>query len=264
MSEFKKLENQPLVCALMEVRFSSVLNLEHYIAQIQDKVRQEYPHFKTDAEQALNVTPTGISVENNKMYVFTTKDKGSYFLLSTNRLVFVTKNYDRFDGFSNRCHELLSVISETINPSLFSRIGVRFADCIKTQAPGSDEELRELFNTDSVFFTPELSKLGLKASHRTDTNLQVNDGLLSVRTITGMTNTVVFDDLMQQKHIEIKADEEPSVRVLLDFDHYWQDDDNPKDFVVDEMISSLKTLHEVSRQAFWNITSEYARENVWS
>lgn len=264
MSEFKKLKNQPLVCVLMEVRFSSVLNLEHYIAKVQDKVRQRYPHFNQDTEQAINITPDGIAVENSKTYVFTAKEKMSYFQLSTNRLIFATKSYNRFEDFSDRCKELITVISDIINPALFSRIGLRFADCVKTNAPGNDDELRELFDTESVFFAPEISSLGSESSHRTDSTIQVGDGLLSVRTISGMINAVAFEDLMQQKYIEIKADDKPSERVLLDFDHYWQNEEKPRDFVVDDMISSLNKLHTTSRQAFWNITSKHARENVWS
>ncbi|MEZ9008671.1 TIGR04255 family protein [Vibrio sp. 10N.247.311.59] len=264
MKEFKKLENHPLVCALIEVRFSSVLNLEQYIPQIQDKVRSDYPRFERDSEQAINVAQSGISVETTHKYVFSTKDKMSHFQLTPDRLVFMTKDYDRFEGFAERCQMLLSVITETINPALYSRLGLRFSDCIKSSTPDNDASLMELFNTNSVFFAPELSNLGLKASHRTETALQVNDSMLVIRSVTGMTSMIAFEELMQQKYAELKPDNEKSVRVLLDFDHFWQDDENQKDFNVDAIVSSLHMLHETSRQAFWNITSDYARENVWS
>jgi uncharacterized protein (TIGR04255 family) len=264
MMEFRKLENQPLVCVLIEVRFSSVLNLEHYIPQVQDKVRQYYPHYNRDSEQAVNVTPAGITVEKTDKYIFTTKDKMSNFQLSPDRLVFITKSYDRFDGFAKQCQKLLSIITDTINPALYSRLGLRFSDCIKTAPPGNDTELLGMFNTESVFFPPELSSLGLKTFHRTETSLKVDNGLLLVRSLIGMTNLVTFEDLMQQKYVEIKSDKEPSVRVILDFDHFWHDEENQKDFDAKEIVSSLHKLHETSRQAFWNITSEYARENVWS
>lgn len=264
MKEFKKLKNHPLVCVLVEVRFSSVLNLEQYIPQIQDKVRHDYPLFDRDSEQAVNVAHSGISVETVHKYVFSTKDKMSHVLLSPDRLVFVTKDYDRFEGFADRCKMLLSVLSETINPALYSRLGLRFSDCIKSPVADSDEGLVEMFDTQSVFFTPELASLGLKASHKSETAIQVDDSMLVVRSVTGRTNMVVFEELMHQKFIEIKPDTETSVRVILDFDHFWQDDENQKDFNVDSIVSSLHKLHETSRQAFWNITSEYARENVWS
>ncbi|MCG6267997.1 TIGR04255 family protein [Vibrio furnissii] len=264
MTEFKKLKNHPLVCTLIEVRFSSVLNLEHYIPQIQDKVRHQYPLFDRDSEQAVNVGPSGISVEKTHKYIFTTKDKMSNFQLTPDRLVFITKDYERFEGFAERCEMLLSVVAETINPSLYSRLGLRFSDCIKSTTPGSDAELMDLFNTKSVFFTPELSNLGRKATHRTETAIQVDDSVLVVRSVIGMTHMVTFEDLLQQKHVEIKPDEKPSVRVILDFDHFWQDEENQKDFNVDSIVASLHKLHETSRQAFWNVTSEYAREKVWS
>lgn len=264
MSEFNKLKNCPLVCVLMEVRFSSVLNLDGYLAKIQDKVRHDYPRFEREAEQSINVAPSGITVENTNKYVFTTKDKQSTFQLTPNRLVFVTKNYDRFEGFSAQCENLLSIISETINPTLCSRLGLRFSDCIKSPNANSDKELQQLFNSDSLFFSSELSSLGLKLSNRTETVLKINDSLLAVRSVTGVTNLTAFEDLMQLKQIEVRPDVEPSLRVLLDFDHFWQDEENPKDFNVSEIVSSLNMLHETSRQAFWNITSKYARENIWA
>jgi uncharacterized protein (TIGR04255 family) len=264
MIDFKKLNNHPLVCVLMEVRFSSVLNLEHYIAQIQDKVRRDYPLFGRDSEQGINLTPSGISVETSHKFIFTAKDKKSHFQLTPDRLVFMTKDYDRFEGFAERCSSILSVISETINPTLYSRLGLRFSDCIKSTRVDGEAELMEMFNTKSVFFSPELSELGMKASHRTESALKLADSTLVFRSATGITNMVAYEDLMQQNQLEIKPDEQSTLRVLMDFDNFWQDDENQRDFDVSEIAASLHKLHEASRLAFWNVTSDYAKENVWS
>jgi len=265
MTTFKKLKNHPLVCVLTEVRFSSVLNLDKYIPEIQDKVRFLYPIYKKDTEQAVNVTHSGIQVENLESHIFQSKDKRSSFIISTDRLLLITSDYNRFDDFSEKFKQILTVVSEVVSPSLYSRIGIRYADCIKLEPNNfNEEQLNKLLDNKEVFFHESLSTLGNKVNHRTDTTLETKYGTLLFRSLNGLTNAVAFEDLTTQPYIQLKNDGEASIRVLLDFDHFWQHNEDPKDFVVENMLSHLEKLHTLSRQAFWNITSEYARGNVWA
>ena len=68
MQTFRKLETSPLVSVLMEVRFSTVLSLANYIASIQDKVRADYPIFKKEAEQLVEIDNNGLKVEKTDKY----------------------------------------------------------------------------------------------------------------------------------------------------------------------------------------------------
>jgi len=264
MSDFKKLPNHPLVCVLLEVRFSSILNLEKYIPEVQDQVRKKYPLFKKEAEQILNVTASGVDVNMIDKYIFTGKDKTSSFQLSPDRIIFLTTEYNRFDDFSENCKELLNIISDVISPTLYSRLGLRYSDCVKTINENNEKDLVSLFDTKEVFFNEKLATLGAKSAHRTETSLQTQYGTLVFRSLLGFTNMTAFDDLMRQNSVVINPDENPSLRTLLDFDHFWEDNEKQKDFVVEEIIASLSNLHEISRQAFWNVTSKHARGNVWS
>lgn len=265
MSTFRKLAKHPLMCVLVEVRFSTVLNLETYIPKIQDLLRKDYPLFVTDSEQNINVTPSGIDIQNSNKWIFSSKDKTCSLQVTPERLVFLTKKYDRFDDFANRTHRLVAAIEDVVSPSLYSRLGLRYCDCIKTpNDTNSDDDLRRLFNTESYFFPPALTKLGASHSQRTESALKTDHGILVVRSLLNFSNLTVLDELGRQNYVELKTDDKPSVRVILDFDHFWQDEENQKDFNANEIVSQLHNLHETSRQAFWDLTSDYAKETIWS
>ena len=91
MQNFRKLEASPLVSVLMEVRFSTVLSLANYIPEIQDKVRADYPLFKKEVEQLIELDSNGLKIEKVDKFVFSSKDKASSFQLTPNRLIFITK-----------------------------------------------------------------------------------------------------------------------------------------------------------------------------
>ncbi len=262
MQTFRKLETSPLVSVLMEVRFSTVLSLANYIASIQDKVRADYPIFKKEAEQLVEIDNNGLKVEKTDKYIFSSKDKASAFHITPNRLIFITKKYGEFDSFKDRCIRLLEDVAGVMKIGLYERLGLRYSNCIRVSGD-NENELKKLFSSDDVFFNPALDDLGLKAHRKSDSLIKTGEGFLVIRTHLSMTNATVFDDLSSQNHIELKRDESASLRMLLDLDHFWEDNEEQQDFDVDEIISRLGRLHDSSRSAFWKLTSEYARDNVW-
>ncbi|MDN4502932.1 TIGR04255 family protein [Alteromonadaceae bacterium BrNp21-10] len=260
---FRKLVRQPLVSVLMEVRFSTVLSLEKYIPDIQDAVRKEYPFFGKEKEHGVAIEKNGLRVNQTDKFVFWSKEKNSAFHITPERLVFITTSYDRFEGFSKRCSFLISVLADIVSPALYSRLGLRYSDCIVTQN-NDESELFELCQSKDMFFPEPLNELGKKVVRKTESALETEIGLLVLRTQLGVMTQKVLDDLLPQNYVEIKDDELPSLRLLLDFDHFWEKPENQKDFNVNAVLEQLEKLHQSSRSAFWDITSTYAKENVWA
>jgi uncharacterized protein (TIGR04255 family) len=260
MPDYRKLENQPLVLALVEVRFSPIFGIEKYIPDLQDKLRGAYPHVESSLSQSIEINEQGVNLSNVNRWAFASKDHSSAVDISYNRIVFFTTRYPRFEGFAEQVKQLLDILNDIAKPSLCSRIGLRYCDVIKT---AQDETLGQLVSPG--FLLPDcLSQSGPIAQHLTETVIETNGiSHLVVRSLQAVTNNVTPPDI-QQVPVKITHDDEASNRLILDFDHFWQNEDEQKDFCPNEIIQMLSQLHIDSRKAFWNVTTDYARNEKWT
>ncbi len=105
MDEFKKLNNQPLKFVLADFRFSIVLDIETYIARLQDSLRSKFPLMANPkVDQSFQITPGQVSVSNVKKWAFISADKLSAVEVSQDRVVFYTSVYERFGSFRAAHH----------------------------------------------------------------------------------------------------------------------------------------------------------------
>ncbi|ADJ27329.1 TIGR04255 family protein [Nitrosococcus watsonii] len=259
MDGYKKLENQPLKFVLAEFRFSPVMQIAEYIPKIQEALRKQYPIEKTQSEQTVQVQPGGIAVSTVNRWAFISADKKSAIEINQERLVYITAEYPRFDGFSAACKQAIETLVDIVEPSLILRIGLRYSDLITID---DGEEITELVN--EHFGLPScIESLGVARQHSTDTFLRTDMGGLAIRTLYGKHNLSCLPDV-QGLPISISADATPSERIILDFDHYWEAKDEAASFKTNDVIERLATLHETSREAFWKVTTDYARNQKWA
>ena len=262
MSElvYKKLENQPLKFVLAEFQFSPVLQMADYIPKLHDRLRQEYPIPSKRTEQAVQVQQTGINLSAVDSWSFLSANKKNAVDINQNRMVFCTSDYPRFQGFSELCRNALVALAEVVNPALILRIGLRYGDLL-TLSEG--ESMTDLVDT---HFTPSdavRSLGGDKRQQRGEIFLKTEHGELAIRTLYGFHNLSIMPDT-QGIPIEIDLDNDSSERMLLDLDHFWTSQQSPEQFDVEQILERLSSLHQVSRDAFWKVTTEYARNEKWS
>ncbi len=260
MKQFKKLMNQPLKLALAEVIFSPVMGIEKYIPELQDQLRSEYPHLFTTNEQAIEFTGNGINVNEVKRWSFVSKDHSTAIDINANRIVLFTTAYPRYEGFAAQFKNALTILENVVKPSLCSRIGLRYCDLVK---PSAEQDI-EQFVVSNWLYPDCLSTVGAPLSHRLETMTKTEAGQLMIRTVLGVSNAVLPPDI-QQLPVKVSNDEsEPSLRLILDFDHFWLAPESGIDFGSEEIIQILFSLHEPARDAFWKITTDYARNDVWA
>lgn len=256
MYDYQKLSNHPLILALAEFRFSAVLDIEKYIPRIQEELRSEFPFPHQMSNQEIQVNPTGIEVRNNLEWAFVSQNKRSAIMLSTNRLVFLTSNYDRFEGFKSSCELGLTTLETIVKPALLLRIGLRYSDTIVRK----DDNCIEQFVHNSVSNSAHLHNLGSPIRQTKENFIKTNEGHMVIRSMWGINNFPLWPDL-NNLPILVKEDQELTDRILLDFDHFWQpeDESNAPKFSAQNILDSLDKMHLRSRQAFWDITTEEGR-----
>ncbi|WP_278183645.1 TIGR04255 family protein [Vibrio misgurnus] len=260
MSDYKKLNNHPLELVLVEVRYSPILNVKKYIPELHDQLRGDFPNFNTVVDKTVNFNNDQVDFSNIERWLFTSKDGQRVVDIDQNRVVYATTKYDRFDGFQADVQQIVEVLKNIVNPSIYTRVGLRYCDNIPS-LDGGDTGLSELV-VPQLLFDDTFSNIGQKGFKRQEYLIATGTTHLVIRTVQTVTPNVLPEDLISIG-LKVKADETAKLRLLLDFDHFWQDPNNPKDFEVDNILETLSGLHEASREAFWNATTPYARDEIW-
>ena len=147
-----------------------------------------------------------------------------------------------------------------VEPSLILRIGLRYSDLIVI---GKKEKISDY--VDPHFSFPDcVNNLGESKHQLCEVFLKTQLGILFIRTLYGHHNLSYPPDI-QELPIIINEDKSPNVRMILDFDHFWQPTtDVTVSFEVNDILSKLEDLHDTTREAFWKITTEHARNKKWA
>ena len=259
MRKFVKLNNQPLKFVLAEFRFSEVQEIEKYIPQLQEAWRKKYPLSQERIENVVNILgPNSFETRAAKRWSFISADQTNAIDVDTHRIIFYTSAYPRFEGFSEMCKEAIVTLKEIVDPALIFRIGLRYSDLIVV---GEGETIEKLVQSQFAF-PGELSDIGVPKQRTEDLYYETEIGLLVIRILYGEHNLSCLPDI-QTLPVTIKTDSETSLRMILDFDHIWNAS-KATDFDVDTILEILSQLHEKSRNAFWTITTDYAKEKKWA
>lgn len=259
MNNYKKLINQPLTFVLAEFRFSPIYTIDEFIPKIQKDLRKDYPNDRPRKEQSVQVQPGGISVSSSDSWAFISTNSKSAIDISNNRLVYMTTEYPRFEGFAEICKSTLKIFADIVDPGLITRIGLRYGDSITIK---DDQKVTDFVNPE--FDVPKsVEPLGSIVQHTTHTYLKTTLGGLLVRSQWANTNMTTLPDL-QGVPISIAIDPIPSERMILDFDHFWEANDDAVSFDEEHIMKTLSELHQTSREAFWKTTTDKARDELWS
>jgi uncharacterized protein (TIGR04255 family) len=258
--DYKKLSNQPLKFVLAEFKFSPVLQMDRFIPEIQEAFRKKFPIVQSKTDRIVQVYNESIETKDVARWSFISPDKSQAIELDQERIIYFTSVYDRFEGFAISCEKILKVLSDIVEPTLIQRIGLRYSDLIVIE---DGEKMTDLVNTH--FTCPDvLCNLGTNKQQKTEILINTNVGKLAIRTLYGVHELSHSLDLLGRLPISIPLDNSFNERIILDFDHFWEALDTPLEFDNKYILQKLKELHQIAREAFWCLTTEYARDIKWS
>lgn len=259
MSRYEKLTQQPLVVALAEFRFSTILTIDTYVSAFQEHLRsKDFPHVTPTKTQEMELDGNGVKITTHDSWVFLSSNKKRGFKIDKDRIIFMTSEYDGFEDTWRNCKTALSFIEKKIKPSLLLRVGLRYSNLII--AKSEDEDI-DSYVDPSICNSGQLCKIGTQIHRSKETVLKTDVGLMAVRSLCGNLNLSAWPDLSDPP-VVIDKYLNPSKRILLDIDHYWQSEDQSVKFSIDLIHKEIKGLHEKSQEAFWEMTTEKGRE-VW-
>ena len=128
------LSEAPLVRVLGQVRFTKIVKIaeEPYIADFQEAVRKDYPHFQSDVVQGVELNLAGQALQHkvvsSTVWRFFDPERVLRVSLSQDAITLETAKYVSRDDFLERLDFVLGCLEQTIGPRLVQRVGFRYVD----------------------------------------------------------------------------------------------------------------------------------------
>lgn len=259
MYNYKKLNNQPLKLALAEFRFSQVMQIAEHIPKVQEALRKKYPILEQKNEQSFHIQPGAVAISALNSWSFISANRKSAINVNQERLVYYAAEYSRFEDFSEACKQILDILVSIVAPSLVLRIGLRYGNLVEIN---EEEKISNLVDPHFGFST-SIEELGDVQHYGSETVITTSIGNLVIRTLYGKHNFTWLSDI-QNLPIIVEKNEAPSERIILDVDHFWLSKNESINFETNEILEMLRLLHETSREAFWKVTTDFARNIKWA
>ena len=127
------LTNAPLIAVLAQVMFGSLLSIknEEEVSRFQESIRDKYPVLKTEKNKTSTVDVVAgsvISTSEQTIWRFSDAQDIWRVSLSPEFVAIETRKYGTREEFSNRLSEILKAVAKQFNPTIMTRIGVRYVD----------------------------------------------------------------------------------------------------------------------------------------
>lgn len=249
-----KLDRSPLVLVLAQIRFSTVLAMPKYIADLQEALRHKgFPKFMTLQTQQIQLAPDQIQMITSLRWAFVDKEATSAVIVAPDFVVLQTNKYDTFETFTAKLLEVLQAIKEVVAPALAERLGLRFVDLVR---PAQTEALTDYLQPGLQGFAK--GALAVRdLTYRFEAVGQTDAGTMVTRVLQTMDGSFLPPGLEAaglQFAPEIRKTE---LKTMLDFDHFTNE---ARDFVPERLVADMWALHDHTDNAFRASVTPHALE----
>ena len=263
-----QLKNSPLTYVLVQVKISQILEVENYIPKLQEMIRKDFPLFKKINIQKIeikqNVEKPEISTFNQ--WHFTDKNSTTGILIDAASIIFHTTMHSSFETLIDKFKKILSDFNKQLGITLYTRLGVRYVNCINSPIEKIIKKELQGFSIDNKNF--------FKGTYltKTETTQITMDGAIKIQAIhVNDKNFIANLKNIEDSDVFISPDLK-QVASYLSFDHHENkkpskdylilDIDNfseqKNDFKVDDILKNLEKLHEGIDIAFKNAVTDVA------
>lgn len=137
------LPRAPLVRVLSQLRYPTIAIIEDLkaIAPFQEALRDTYPVLREEMNQNLVVSPSGSSVERQRLWRFSAIEGEWRVSLAAGFVALETSAYTNRHEFLARLSDVIDALASTFRPKAFDRFGLRYVDRISGSSLDEIERL---------------------------------------------------------------------------------------------------------------------------
>jgi uncharacterized protein (TIGR04255 family) len=161
-TKYEVFQRNPLVAVIVEVRFAPVLKVYDKVADIQDRIRAQFPGFQDRVRQVIDIGPQGPSVVHERFLTFTRPDTGAFINLSPGAVALEVAHHRRREDLITDLQLMLSILTEVLGNLALVRVGLRYVNVIDrehiSQGLGREVQWRDLIS-DGFLRVPSLTDL---------------------------------------------------------------------------------------------------------
>ncbi len=136
------LKHAPLVLALCQVRFTSMLSVNDpaSLAAFQRAIQSRYPIAAQvqEVELVVGIGPNEREIRREQrqtpQWQFTDQNDNWKVVLSQDFLALETRKYEHFDDFLDRLRDALDALVQHIQPTIVTRLGLRYINEIRANS----------------------------------------------------------------------------------------------------------------------------------
>ncbi|CAN7599558.1 TIGR04255 family protein [Pseudoduganella sp. LjRoot289] len=252
----------PVYFVIAQVRHNSVLMLDSYIPEIQDRMRLAgYPDHRPGKSLIVNLTgPNGEAGAHRQTerHSFLDRDCSHGFIVEHDGLSFQTTDYDTFETFSSAFFSGLEIVHSILSLDYSDRLGMRYLDAV---VPNESEPDLKRYLTPGVLGLhgrlPGNAPIALSLS---ETHVPMDGAYLLSRTIVRNGQLGFPGDLEPQGWIvPDRFREIDGLHAIIDTDASQA---GREDFNVEQLRLRLEALHSKVHLAFQASVTDVAL-NAW-
>lgn len=246
-----KLFKAPVTYMLAQIKFSSIEGIASRIPELQDKIRNDFPHYQQVNIQSIQLRegqqPTAATLTQ---WHFMDKEKQTGIILDKQTLTIHTSLYKQFQPLLNSFEAVVKQFHEILHFSLFTRLGLRYINLIENGITKVDTGLQGFQLKENGFDESEFIT-------RTETTQRSQEGVLKVQAtkvpdkkiIGNAQNIFVPPELVDMARLlSFSRHKSPENEFLmLDIDHF---DNRQGDFDIKEIFGRFNKLQEIIYRVF--------------
>jgi uncharacterized protein (TIGR04255 family) len=270
----KRMENPPVYFVIGQVKHNAVLQLDNYIAGIQENLRKAgYPDYSTSVAINTVLTPqqdgsgpdgTGASVTIQQVaqHRFHNLSRRSCIIVAPDAVSFQTTEYETFELFSEELWKAVHTVNQAVSGlSYIERIGLRYLDAVFPREGETLEPylVREVLGVSGLV-------AGMKPNHSfTESALRSDDGCTIVTRVfshegrLGLPADLGAEKMPFLDRFELFRKSAPARHAVIDTDGSWTDRSEYSESLI---ASTLTKIHDRIWVAFQaNVTPHALR--IW-
>ena len=240
------LSKQPLALALIQLRFSPLLNISDYIPALQDHLRKNgFPLVSHKNIAKLEASPSGLAQITISQWKFETPERHTSIILDQDQILLQTTDYESFEKFIDRYFSILTPmleITEHATHGIAGRLGLRYVDQVTRQF--SDDDIDSYLRSSMRgIASPYFKNKKKRYTHIevTDTELRSGQkGMLSIRILRNAEQRDLPSDLYSEAPMRLRTIDIDDDFALIDMDHGCE---NP--FPLDRTGIPINQLEEI-------------------
>ncbi|HQH88713.1 MAG TPA: TIGR04255 family protein [Rectinema sp.] len=260
------LSKQPLTLVLIQLRFSSLLNISDYIPAIQDQLRKNgFPLVYHKNIAKLEASPSGLEQVAVSQWKFETPERHTSVILDQDQILLQTTTYESFEKFIELYFSILKPvldITEHGTHGIAGRLGLRYVDQVTRQSHDDDID---------SYLRPSMQGMSspyFKNKKKRYTHIEVADtelrngqkGMLSIRILRNAEQLDLPSDLYSEAPVRLRIIDVNDDFALIDMDHGCENPfpSNCIGIPIDQLEDIYFALHDTIDEVFFQsvITEE--------